>query len=83
MRCMQQESQQETDELEGYRDEHIPQEGEKCSCLEPFYDHFAGDGGGGSTGREVDCSSLPIRWDSIGLGGSVGWWCIFLGLLGR
>lgn len=82
MRCVQQESQEETDELEGYRDEHVPQEGEEGPGRESFYDHFAGKGGGGSTRREVNGGSLPIRRDSIGLGRSVGWWCILLGLLG-
>jgi len=44
MRCMQQESQQETDELERYRDEHVPEEGEEYSGWESLYDHFARDG---------------------------------------
>jgi len=72
MRCMQQESQQETDKLERYRDEHVPEEGEECSGRESLYDHFARDGRGGNAGREVDGSGLPIGWDSISLGGSVG-----------
>lgn len=39
--CVQQEGQQKADELEGYRDEHIPQEGEEGSCREALEDHFA------------------------------------------
>ena len=42
--CVQQESQQEADELEGYGDEHVPQEGEECSSWEPLYNHFSRDG---------------------------------------
>ena len=40
--CVQQEGQQKADELEGYRDEHIPQEGEEGSCRETLEDHFTG-----------------------------------------
>ena len=83
VRCMQEESQQETDELERYRDEHVPEEGEERSCRESLYDHFAREGGRGKAGREVNRGGLPIRWDSIGLSGSVGWWGISLGFLGR
>ena len=80
MRCMQQESEEETDELEGYRDEHVPQEGKEDSGRESFYDHFAGNGGGGGTRRKVNGGSLPIRRDSIGLSRSVGRWSVLLGL---
>ena len=81
--CVQQESQQETDKLEGYRDEHVPQEGEERSSREPLYNHFSRDGGGGNTGREVNGGSFPIWGDGISLCGGVGWWCILLGFLGR
>ena len=83
MCCMQQESQQETNKLEGYRDEHIPQEGKERSSRESLYNHFSGDRGGGNSGREVNSSSLPIWWNSVSLSGSVGWWCVLLGFLGR
>lgn len=67
---------EEADELEGDRDEHVPEEGEERAGREGVDDHFA-DGVWGKGG--VD-SRLPIWGDGVGLGGGIGGRCFLPGI---